>query len=165
MNLEGPKHSEQGSSDDPPQVDNMPTDEAEWVKRYQKRPDMSWRDHLVMLLTFGAAAEHCLMVQYLYAAYSLHTDKMDVERSAMIERWRSDILAVCKEEMGHLLTVQNILLLLGAPATLGRDNSAWAEKYYPYPFSLDPLDMDTLGCFVYAEMPDPDSRKFKDLPP
>ena len=80
-------------------------------------------------------------------------------RSAMIERWRSDILAICKEEMGHLLTVQNILLFLGAPATLGRDNSIWAEKYYPYPFSLDPLDLDTLSCFVYAEMPDPDSAQ------
>jgi hypothetical protein len=87
------------------------------------------------------------MVQYLYAAYSLHTDHLDVERSAMIERWRSDILAVCKEEMGHLLTVQNIHLLLGAPATLARDNSTWAEKYYPYPFSLDPLDLDNVELF------------------
>ena len=27
--------------------------------RFEKRPDMSWRDHLVMLLSFDAAAEHC----------------------------------------------------------------------------------------------------------
>jgi hypothetical protein len=47
---------------------------------------MSWRDHLVMLLTFGAAAEHCLMVQYLYAAYSLHAEGR--ERSPRIENWR-----------------------------------------------------------------------------
>jgi len=124
---------------------------------------MSWRDHLVMLLTFAAAAEHCLLVQYLYAAYSLHTD--DIERSPLIENWRSNILAICKEEMGHLLTVQNILLFLGAPATLGRDNSVWAEKYYPYPFSLDPLTLESLSCFVYAEMPDPDSQTFMDLSP
>jgi len=32
---------------------------------------MSWRDHLVMILTSGAEIEHALMVQYLYAAYSI----------------------------------------------------------------------------------------------
>ena len=36
-----------------------------------KRPDMTWKDHLVMLLHIGAEIEHSLMVQYLYAAYSL----------------------------------------------------------------------------------------------
>ena len=65
--------------------------------------------------------------------------------------------------MGHLLTVQNILLFFRAPATLGRENSIWAEKYYPYPFSLDPLSLDSLRCFVYAGMPDPDSETFKML--
>jgi hypothetical protein len=129
-----------------------------------KRPDMSWRDHLVMLLTFGATAEHCLMVQYLYAAYSLKVESSDPpERRQLIENWRHNILAVAREEMGHLLTVQNLLLLLGAPAALGRDSSVWAQNYYPYPFSLEPLTLDTLACFVYAEMPhiDPD----KDIDP
>ncbi len=72
-----------------------------------KRPDMSWRDHLVMLLTFGATAEHCLMVQYLYAAYSLKVESSDPpERRQLVENWRHNILAVAREEMGHLLTVQ-----------------------------------------------------------
>ena len=74
----------------------------------------------------------------------------------MIESWRHNLLAVAREEMGHLLTVQNLLLLLGAPAALARDSSVWAQNYYPYPFSLDPLTLDTLACFVYAEMPDID---------
>ena len=63
------------------------------------------------------------------------------------------MLAVAREEMGHFLTVQNLLLLLGAPASLGRENSVWAEQYYPYPFSLEPLTLETLACFIYAEMP------------
>jgi hypothetical protein len=123
------------------------------AKRYNKRPDMSWLDHLVTLLSFGAAAEHCLMVQYLYAAYSLRTEGEEPERRKKIEDWRSHVLAVAREEMGHLLTVQNLLLLLRAPASLGRENSVWAEQYYPYPFSLEPLTLETLACFVYAEMP------------
>jgi Ferritin-like/Putative lumazine-binding len=123
----------------------------------EKRPDMSWRDHLIMLLTFGATAEHCLMVQYLYAAYSLKVESNETPKlRKMIESWRHNLLAVAREEMGHLLTVQNLLLLLGAPAALGRDSSVWAQNYYPYPFSLDPLTLDTLACFVYAEMPDID---------
>lgn len=52
-----------------------------------------------------------------------------------------------------------MLLLLGAPAALARDSSVWAKNYYPYPFSLDPLTLDTLACFVYAEMPDIDPNK------
>jgi hypothetical protein len=127
------------------------------AKLPEKRPDMSWRDHLVMLLTFGATAEHCLMVQYLYAAYSLKVESDEsAELRRTIESWRHNLLAVAREEMGHLLTVQNLLLLLGAPAALARDSSVWAQNYYPYPFSLDPLTLDTLACFVYAEMPDID---------
>lgn len=92
--------------------------ETDKAKHYGKFPDMSWRDHLVMLLQFGAAAEHCLMVEYLYAAYSLRTDDEDAERRAKIERWRGELLSVAREEMGHLLTVQNVLLLLGARSAL-----------------------------------------------
>lgn len=138
-------------------------EEEKLAARFQKRPDMSWLDHLKMLLTIGAAVEHCLMVQYLYAAYSLHTEGQDKRRGRLIENWRSNILAVCKEEMGHLLTVQNILLLLGAPPFLGRENTIWAEKYYPYPFSLDPFSRETLWNFVYAEMPDLDRKLPKSL--
>ena len=115
---------------------------------------MSWRDHLVMLLSFGAAAEHCLMVEYLYAAYSLRPDERDPERRKLIEDWRAQILAVAREEMGHLLTVQNVLCLLGAPMALGRDDSLWAHNYYPYEFSLKPFSLETLTYFVFAEMED-----------
>jgi hypothetical protein len=129
-------------------------DEDKWVRRYQKRPDMTWRDHLLMLLSFGATVEHCLMVQYLYAAYSLRTDIKDERRRKLVEEWRASILAVAKEEMGHLLTVQNLRLLLGAPVELGRDSSPWAQEYYPYPFSLEPFSLMSLSCFVYAEAPE-----------
>ncbi len=162
MNFAAQPGARQFPSHDDPEYKKWLEEEQKLIDRYQKRPNMSWRDHLVMLLTFGAAAEHCLMVQYLYGAYSLHTEVR--ERGPRIENWRSNILTICKEEMGHLLTVQNILLLLGTPTTLGREDSIWAEKYYPFPFSLDPLNLDSLRCFVYAEMPDPDSKTFKELP-
>lgn len=119
----------------------------------KKRPDMSWRDHLVMLLTSGAEVEHALMVQYLYAAYSINGDQPDEERRALVEGWRASILSVAREEMGHLLTVQNLLVLLGAPISFDREMMPWDHEFYPFPFSLDPLSLETLQCFIYAEMP------------
>src|SRR5882672_8315387 len=114
---------------------------------------MSWRDHLVMLLTSGAEIEHALMVQYLYAAYSIDGEQASEARRAMVEGWRASILSVAREEMGHLLTVQNVLVLLGAPINLSREMLPWDHEFYPFPFSLEPLSKETLQRFIYAEMP------------
>jgi hypothetical protein len=122
-----------------------------------RRPDMTWHDHLVMLLMSGAEIEHALMVQYLYAAYSINGDQESDKRRAMVEGWRASILSVAREEMGHLLTVQNMLVLLGAPINLGREMLPWDHRFYPFPFSLERLSIETLQCFIYAEMPTSDS--------
>jgi hypothetical protein len=74
-----------------------------------------------------------------------------------VERWRGSILAVAKEEMGHLLSVQNVLTLLGAPLNLYRRDYPWDSDYYPFPFRLEPLTLQSLSCYVYAEMP-PDNQ-------
>lgn len=118
-----------------------------------RRPDMSWRDHLVMMLTSGAEIEHALMVQYLFAAYSINGDQESEADRAMVEGWRTSILTVAKEEMGHLLTVQNMLVLLGAPINLGREMMPWDHQFYPFKFSLEALSKERLQCFIYAEMP------------
>src|SRR5580765_8261229 len=95
---------------------------AETTSRATKHPGLTWHDHLVMLLHVAAEIEHGLMVQYLYAAYSLGgPDAATPERQALIKRWQTSLLKVAKEEMGHLLTVQNILRLVGAPVHFGRE--------------------------------------------
>ena len=123
------------SPQDPPQ-EIVEVDDPIYGK---KRPDMSWRDHLVMMLTSGAEVEHALMVQYLYAAYSINGDQARRGARAMVEGWRASILSVAREEMGHLLTVQNMLVLLGAPISFGREMMPWDHEFYPFPFSLEPL--------------------------
>lgn len=125
-----------------------------------KRPDMTWKDHLVMLLHIGAEIEHSLMVQYLYAAYSLGGEEVPFNQREMVKRWQDDILAVAKEEMGHLLTVQNILTLIGAPINLERMDLPWDIPFYPFPFQLEPLTLDSIACYVYAEMPS--EKEFED---
>jgi hypothetical protein len=78
----------------------------------------------------------------------------------MVKRWQDDILAVAKEEMGHLLTVQNILTLIGQPINLERMDLPWDIPFYPFPFQLEPLSLDSVACYVYAEMPS--EQEFKD---
>jgi hypothetical protein len=120
----------------------------------EKPPEFTWRDYAIMLLHIAAAIEHALMVQYLYAAYSLGGEQVPAVHRPMVERWRSSILAAAKEEMGHLLTVQNVLALLGGPISLDREDYPWDSPFYPAPFTLAPLSLGTLALYVFAEMPE-----------
>lgn len=114
---------------------------------YRKPDERSWHEHLLELLKIGASIEHALMVQYLYAAYSLR----DVEWPKV--NGRDTLLAIAREEMAHLLTVQNVLALLGGPIHLGREDFPWDVLYSPFPFQLERLSRGSLACYAYAEMP------------
>jgi len=114
----------------------------------------TWLDHLILLLHAGAGVEHELMVQYLYAAYSLGGDQVPADQGDLVQLWRRNLLAIAKEEMGHFLTVQNILTLLGAPTLWARGNHPWDNQYFPLRrHEFSPLTMGSLSCYVYAEAP------------
>ncbi|MFN4142406.1 ferritin-like domain-containing protein [Aestuariivirga sp.] len=113
---------------------------------------MTWRDYLIALLHVAAEVEHGLMVQYLYAAYSLGGPGLTEEQAAEVAGWQKNILDVAKEEMGHLLTVQNLLALLGAPPNLTRTETPFEEALSPIPFSLEPLTREVAASFTFAEM-------------
>jgi hypothetical protein len=128
--------------------------DADTIARSVRQPGQTWHDHLVMLLGIAAEVEHGLMVQYLYAAYSLGGPQVTGdERHASVRKWRAALIKVATEEMGHLVTVQNILTLLGAPVALGREDYPWDLPYYPFPFVLEPLTKSSLACYIHAEMP------------
>lgn len=116
-------------------------------------PELSWPDYLHCLLQIASEIEHSLMVQYLYAAYSLGGDQVPLKHRSRVEEWRSTLLLIAREEMGHLLTVQNLRCLLGAPITFEREDYPWDTPFYPFPFRLEPLTIESLACYVYAEMP------------
>lgn len=118
-----------------------------------KPVELSWPDYLKCLLEIGAEIEHALMVEYLYAAYSLGGEQVPARHRPMVERWRNSILTIAREEMGHLLTVQNLRCLLGAPISFEREDYPWDTPFYPFPFRLQPLSLTSLSCYVYAEMP------------
>lgn len=115
-------------------------------------PVMAPRDEAVLLLTAVAEIEHALMVQYLFAAYSLRIIEGDAN-AARIANIQSTLLQIAREEMGHLMTVQNLLHLLGGPLNFNREHSPFASEIYPFRFKLEPLSLDSLAKYVVAESP------------
>lgn len=117
-------------------------------------PEFNPLDYVSYLLYIDAEIEHGLMVQYLYAAYSLGGPQVPEEHRERVRCWQEIILGIAKEEMGHLISVQNVLRLIGAPLNLGRDDYPWDTPFYPFAFMLEPLTLDSLAKYVYAESPE-----------
>jgi hypothetical protein len=115
------------------------------------------RDEAVFLLHTAAEIEHSLLVQYLYAAYSmgeisLRSDIPDDLQTVYTE-WQKKIRGIAVEEMAHLVTVQNVLLALGGPLNFDREDYPFRSDFYPFRFALRPLSKDVLAKSVAAEMP------------
>ncbi|WP_164011498.1 ferritin-like domain-containing protein [Pyxidicoccus trucidator] len=116
-------------------------------------PEFTWHDYAALLLHIAAEIEHALMAQYLYAAYSLGGPLVPAKHRERVRHWQEVVLGIAKEEMGHLITVQNVLRLIGAPLNLDREDYPWGSQFYSFDFTLEPLTKDSLARYVYAEMP------------
>lgn len=115
--------------------------------------EFNWRDYTAILLHVAAEIEHSLMVQYLFAAYSLGGPQVPSELRDEVRAWKETILGVAKEEMGHLMTVQNLHTALGLPLNLDREDYPWGSEFYPFDFTLQRLTLDSLATYVCAESP------------
>jgi hypothetical protein len=101
------------------------------------------------LLKMAAEVEHALMVRYLYASLSLN----GVAAAA--------VTRVAVQEMGHLVSVQNLLLAIGGLNTaglpadyhLGRDLIRRSSDLNPLPLVLDAVSHSSLAEFVTVERP------------
>jgi hypothetical protein len=113
-------------------------------------PGVGVRDFAVHLLKIAAEVEHALMVQYLYAAVSLNPAE-----DTSPENYPVKLMRIAIQEMGHLATVQNLLLLTGGPQAvhLQRDSLRTSSGLDPIPFVLEPVSLPALAKFVAAEMP------------
>ncbi|GGP33640.1 2Fe-2S iron-sulfur cluster-binding protein [Streptomyces melanogenes] len=109
---------------------------------------------LIRLLRDGAEIEHSLLVQYLYAAFSIK-----VPRFADLAGWPSHryggrplhLMGVAIEEMTHLDIVNSLLVALGAAPHLGRQQFPYEQDIYPFDFVLEPLSLHSLAKYVYVE--------------
>jgi hypothetical protein len=117
-------------------------------------PPLAPHDEAVFLLNIAAEVEHALMVQYLFAAYSLRDpSQFPDDKGALVRAWRDAIATVAREEMGHLVTIQNLLRSLGAPLSLARDEFPVNTGFYPFAFRLESLSKNSAAKYAFAEMP------------
>ncbi|HEV2812808.1 MAG TPA: ferritin-like domain-containing protein [Solirubrobacteraceae bacterium] len=123
------------------------------------RPFATPVDKARVLLESAAEVEHALLVQYLYAAYSLRTpDEVDPARQPALDEsldasWPRVLMEIAREEMGHLVTAQNLLLLLGLPPNLEREDFPPRKDLYPFALHLEALSQRSLAKYVVAESP------------
>ncbi|MFN0053555.1 MAG: ferritin-like domain-containing protein [Planctomycetales bacterium] len=124
---------------------------------------LALRDQIIFLLTAATEVEHSLLVQYLYAAYSLETDParfvgpdltQAVRLTGKAAGWQEKIAKTAQEEMGHLMTLQNVLRLLGGPLNFEREVFPFRSQFYPFHFILEPLTKTSLAKYIAAEMPE-----------
>jgi Ferritin-like len=117
----------------------------------------SAEEEVIALLRIAAEVEGALLAQYLFAAGSLlpgvSTTVAGVDHPILSDDWYDLIRNIAKQEMGHLITVQNLLLSLDAAPHLDRENFPLKSPLYPFPFSLQPIRLDTLAKYVCAEAP------------
>ena len=129
-------------------------------------------------LTYLATVEHALVVEYLYAYYSINTDAGTTgapgddavrARAPRISAAATQVFAIAVDEMRHLMWANLALRLLGGKPSVGRAKVIGEPpnpkrnnrrkllkariKYLKQPFALKPLDQATLDWFINVEAP------------
>lgn len=135
------------------------------VLEVRRGPDDAYTGGLehreAMVYTLGKAAEleHLIMVQYLFAAFSLKQrldEGLTPETLAAIQRWRRTLLEISEQEMLHLALVQNLLTAVGAAPRLARPNFPMPAYAYPAGVRIElvPFGEAALRHFAFLERPD-----------
>jgi Ferritin-like len=106
---------------------------------------------LVRLLREAAEVEHALMVQYLYAAFSVKPAYASIVGYGAPSA--DDILGVAVQEMQHLGAVNRFLVAIGSCPHLERQDFPYEPAIYPFSFHLEPLSRHSLAKYVYTEAP------------
>jgi hypothetical protein len=135
--------------------------------------DLLKKKRLIPMLREAAEIEQQVMVQYLYAAYSLKKLPDATCTPAELEhirRWGTVLLAVARSEMEHLALVNGMLSAIGAAPSFQRQNIPVQFPYYEgeslargrgdkgtdpcdIPFLFERFNLDTVGRFVCIESP------------
>jgi chromopyrrolic acid synthase len=133
------------------------------------------RDELVVALRHAAELEVAVMLQYIYAAYSIPnyvTGQEYVSRGLWTQEqlylacgngeevrnygMRGVLLEVSHEEMIHFLMVNNILMAMGEPFYPAVPNFSELNSRFPIEvdFALEPFSATTIQRFMRFEWPD-----------
>ena len=117
------------------------------------------REALIYTLGKAAELEHLIMLQYLFAAFSLKQrvdEGLTPETLSSVNRWRSTLLSIGEQEMLHLALVQNLLTAVGAAPRLARPNFPMPAYSYPAGVRIElvPFGEAALRHFAFLERPE-----------
>jgi ferritin-like protein len=117
------------------------------------------REALVYTLGKAAELEHLVMLQYLFAAFSLKQsveEGLTPETLGAVQGWRRTLLEIGGQEMLHLALVQNLLTAVGAAPRLARPNFPMSAYAYPAGVRIEllPFSEAALRHFAFLERPD-----------
>lgn len=117
------------------------------------------RKELTYLLCQAAELEHGLMCEYLYGAFSLKQvvgPGVTASQLEVVDRWRTVLLGVAKEEMLHWALVNNLLTAVGSAPYVSRPHLSGRLTGYPagVQLALLPFGERALRHFVYLERPE-----------
>ncbi|MFL5675558.1 MAG: ferritin-like domain-containing protein, partial [Chloroflexota bacterium] len=117
------------------------------------------REALIYTLGKAAELEHLIMLQYLFAAFSLKGDVREgisAEALEAVGRWRTTLLAIAEQEMLHMALAQNLLTAVGAAPRLARPNFPMPAYSYPAGVRIEllPFNEAALRHFAFLERPE-----------
>lgn len=138
----------------PVSAEGLDSGAADEEMRPVSDPRLAPRDEAVFLLHTAAEVEHALLVQYLYAAFSLGGPAVPADKVAQVNGWKRVFRQIAMEEMAHLASVQNLLRLLGGPLNFEREDYPFLSNFYPFHFRLERLTKTSLAKYIFAEMPE-----------
>jgi hypothetical protein len=104
---------------------------------------------LIRLVKEASEIEHSLMIQYIFAAYSLKPKYRSIVGSAAPSS--DSLLGVAIEEMQHLAAANKLLVALGSNPNLERQDFPYESDIYPFPLSLERLSRASLARYTYVE--------------
>lgn len=108
---------------------------------------------LLRLLREAAEIEHALMVQYLYAAFSVRgVYRKDLAGDGFAGSART-LTGVAIQEMQHLNAVNELLVAVSGTPCLIRQDFPYEVAIYPFPFELERLTPASVAKYTWAESP------------
>lgn len=104
---------------------------------------------LVRLVREASEIEHALLVQYLYASFSVKPRYQAVIGGGFGDS--ISLVGVAVQEMHHLASVNELLTDLHAAPNLVRQDFPYEPDIYPFELSMEPLSRRSCAKYVYAE--------------
>ena len=111
----------------------------------------SERLELIRLLKEVTEVEHSLMLQYLYAGFSIKPTFRSLAGTGAPDS--DSFIGIAVQEMQHLGKVNALLVELGAAPNLDVQDMPLELDIYPFAMELEPLSRSSVAKYTFCEAP------------